>query len=128
MINILLADDHGLFREGLRGLLSGQPGIDLVHTARSMREAVPLAINLKPDLVLMDFNLPDGTGLDATQQILAENPNQKIVFLTMNDHDDRLFAAIGVGAKGYLLKNILAQDFIEYITGIIEGKTTITPI
>jgi DNA-binding NarL/FixJ family response regulator len=83
MIRILLVDDHVLFREGLVSLLNSQPDFAVVDQASSVREAVELAHTLCPDLVLMDFGLPDGTGLDATQAILADHPEINIVFLTV---------------------------------------------
>jgi CheY-like chemotaxis protein len=108
-IDILLVDDHILFREGLVSLLASHPDLKVVGQAGSMREAVATARALKPQLVLMDISLPDGTGLEATQAILADQPGAKIVFLTVHDDDERLFAAIRAGAMGYLLKNVRAS-------------------
>jgi len=105
-MDILLVDDHVLFREGLAGLLDGQPDFSVVGQAGSVQEAIEMSAELQPDLILMDFSLPDGTGLDVTQVILAKQPETDIVFLTVHEEDDRLFAAIRSGAKGYLLKNV----------------------
>ena len=81
-MKILLVDDHSLFREGLAGLIDAQPDLEVVGEAGSVREAIAQTRDLKPDLVLMDFVLPDGTGLDATQAILAEQREINVVFLT----------------------------------------------
>jgi DNA-binding NarL/FixJ family response regulator len=106
-MKILLVDDHVLFREGLSSLLSAQPNLTIVGSAKSVNEAIKMSRELKSELILMDFTLPDGTGADAAQTILSENPTVKIVFLTVHDDDERLFEAIRNGAKGYLLKNTL---------------------
>jgi two-component system NarL family response regulator len=82
---------------------------------------------LEPDLILMDFGLPDGTGLDATQAILAERPETDIVFLTVHEQDDRLFAAIRGGAKGYLLKNVPVSKLLDYLRGVERGEAALSP-
>ena len=105
MMRILVVDDHILFREGITSLLNKQSDITVVGGASSAEEAITQARLLHPDVVLMDFNLSNGTGLDATRAILAEAPSTKIIFLTVHEEDERLFQAISHGAKGYLLKN-----------------------
>lgn len=127
MMRILLVDDHTLFREGLLGLLDSQPDIKVVGQAGSVKEATSMCWDLKPDLVLMDFSLPDGTGLDATQTILAERPETNIVFLTVHEEDDRLFAALRSGAKGYLLKNVAVTKLLTFLRGVERGEAAITP-
>jgi two-component system NarL family response regulator len=126
-MRILIVDDHVLFRDGLVSLLSAQPDFDVVGQAGTVCEAIQLADDLEPDLVLMDFGLPDGTGLDATQAILAERPETKIVFLTVHEQDDRLFAAIRSGAKGYLLKNVPVSKLVGYLRGVERGEPAISP-
>jgi two-component system NarL family response regulator len=126
MIRILLVDDHILFRQGLVSLLDAQPDISVVGEAGSVREAIDQARALEPDLVLMDFGLPDGTGLDATQVILADRPETDIVFLTVHEEDDRLFAALRSGAKGYLLKNVPIAKLLAYLRGIEHGEAALT--
>lgn len=125
-MRLLIIDDHILFREGLIGLLNGQPDIEVVGQAGTVADAVRLARELCPDLVLMDFGLPDGSGLEATQAILAERPDTSIVFLTVHDQDDRLFAAIRAGAKGYLLKNVALSNLLAYLRGIEQGEVAIS--
>ena len=126
-MKIMLVDDHVLFREGLASLLSTQPNLTIVGAAKSMHEAIKMARELKPELILMDFSLPDGTGADATQAILSEHPATKIVFLTVHDDDDRLFGAIRNGAKGYLLKNTPVDKLLTYLQGIERGEAAISP-
>jgi DNA-binding NarL/FixJ family response regulator len=126
-VKILLVDDHSLFRDGLKGLVNAQPDLDVVGEAGTVSEAITQARKLQPDLILMDFSLPDGTGLEATQVILAEQPQAKIVFLTFHEDDERLFAAIRAGAKGYLLKNVSTAKLLAYLRGVRDGEAAITP-
>jgi DNA-binding NarL/FixJ family response regulator len=127
MIRILLVDDHILFRQGLVSLLDAQPDISVVGEAGSAREAISKAEALEPDLVLMDFGLPDGNGLDATRVILADRPETDIVFLTVHEEDDRLFAALRSGAKGYLLKNVPIAKLLEFLRGVERGEAALSP-
>lgn len=126
-MRVLIVDDHVLFREGLVSLLKAQPDITVLGEVGCVSEAVAMARELGPDLILMDFGLPDGTGLDATQAILAERPQTKIVFLTVHEQDDRLFAAIRSGAKGYLLKNVPVSKLLDYLRGVQDGEAAISP-
>jgi len=125
-MRILIVDDHVLFREGLVSLLKAQPDFEVVGEASSVSEAVEIARQVQPDLILMDFGLPDGTGLDATQAILTERPETNIVFLTVHEEDDRLFAAIRSGAKGYLLKNVPVSKLLNYLRGVERGEAAIS--
>jgi DNA-binding NarL/FixJ family response regulator len=127
MMKILLVDDHVLVREGFESLLNSQSDFCVVGQAGSVGEAIVLARQLGPDLILMDFGLPDGTGLDATQAILAEQPEIKIVFLTVHEEDDRLFAAIRSGAKGYLLKNVPVAKLLMFLRRTEQGEAAISP-
>lgn len=126
-MKILIVDDHILFQEGLIGLLSRQPDFTIVGGASSVQEAIEKARRYSPDVILMDFTLSDGTGLDATQTILAERPSTQIVFLTIHEEDDRLFEAIRYGARGYLLKEIPANQLIAYLHGVQRGEPAISP-
>ena len=126
-MRILLVDDHVLFREGVKGLLDAQPDLDVVGEAGTVSEVIVQARKLQPDLILMDFSLPDGTGLEATQTILGAQPGAKIVFLTFHEDDERLFAAIRSGAKGYLLKNVSTAKLLSFVRGVGEGQAAITP-
>jgi two-component system NarL family response regulator len=125
-MKVLLVDDHVLFRQGLVSLLDAQPDFSVAGQAGSVAEAVSMTRTLKPDLVLMDFSLPDGTGLDATQAIMATEPDTKIIFLTVHEEDDRLFAAIRSGAKGYLLKNVAISKLLALLRGTQNGEAALT--
>lgn len=126
-IHILVVDDHELVREGLVSLIDAQPDLQVVGQAGSVREAITLARRLAPDVVLMDFTLPDGSGADATREILASQPETKIVFLTVHDDDDRLFAAIAAGAMGYLLKSVRSADLLSRLRGVMQGEVAFSP-
>jgi len=125
-MKILVVDDHDLFREGLVSLLSKDKFFDIVGQAGTVHEAIDLTRKLHPDLVLMDFSLPDGDGAEATTAILAEQPTCNIVFLTMHDADENLFAAIHSGAKGYLLKNVPGAKLVESLKAIEKGEAVIS--
>ena len=125
-MKLLLVDDHILFREGLTSLLDSQMDLTVVGAAKSVASAVVKVRELQPDLVLMGFNLPDGTGLDATRSILAERPDTHIVLLTVRDDDERLFEAIRCGAKRYLLKSSPAVEMLDYLRTVSCGETTIS--
>lgn len=126
-IRILLVDDHVLVREGLVGLIDTQPDLQVVGQAGSIREAVLLARRLRPDLVLMDFTLPDGSGDEATRAILTMLPDTKIVFLTVHDDDQRIVAALSAGATGYLLKSIRSADLLSRLRGVVHGDVALSP-
>jgi two-component system NarL family response regulator len=126
-MRVLLVDDHVLFREGLVSLVDAQPDLEVVGEAGTVSDAIAQARVLRPDLILMDFNLPDGTGLDATSTILKDLPQTKIVFLTFNDDDERLFSAIRAGAKGYLLKNVSSSKLLSFLRGVQTGAAALTP-
>lgn len=126
-MRILIVDDHFLLREGLVSLFNSDPQIEVVGEASSVQEAVSLTQELDPDVVLMDFGLPDGNGLDATKAILGVRPKVKIVFLTVHEDDDYLFEALRAGAKGYLLKNIRPQELVSYVKNVHEGGAALTP-
>jgi len=125
-IRIVVVDDHVLFREGLVSIIRPEPGIEVVGQAGSVQQAIELSRSLKPDVILMDFGLPDGTGADATQVILKENPDCKIVFLTMSEEDDDLFSAIRSGAKGYLLKNMHPTKLVATVRSVCEGESALS--
>jgi len=125
-VKVLVVDDHVLFREGLVSLLKADEFFKVVGQAGSVREAIGLARKLHPDLILMDFSLPDGDGAEASAAILAEQPGCKIVFLTMYDADDKLFAAIRSGAKGYLLKNVPVAKLVTSLKSIEKGEAAIS--
>ncbi len=126
MIKVLIVDDHILFREGLAAIISTEPDITIVGLAGNVREAVETARGAKPDIILMDFGLPDGSGVDATRLILSEQPGCKIIFLTVFEDDDNLFAGIRSGAKGYLLKNMRPAKLVASIRSVYQGESALS--
>ena len=126
-MRILLVDDHTLFREGLASLLQAQPDISFVGMTGSFQEAVEIASREHPDIVLTDFVLQDGTGLDVGRRILKLYPETRVVFLTVFDEDEKLFAALRIGAKGYLLKNVSVTNLLGYLRGVYRGEAALTP-
>ena len=125
-MKVLIVDDHVLFREGLVSLLDSDSSFTVVGQAGSVNESIELARRLKPDLILMDFSLPDGDGSEASSAILAELPETNIVFLTMYDANEKLFAAIRSGAKGYLLKNLPVSKLMNSLRSIEKGEAAIS--
>jgi DNA-binding NarL/FixJ family response regulator len=123
---LLIVDDHVLFRDGLVSLFNSKPDFEIVGSAESVHEAIELARQVHPEIVLTDFYLPDGTGLDATRAILAEHPDCKIVFLTISDANDDLFAAIRLGAQGYLLKNVSGADLVSSLRALDNSEMAIS--
>jgi DNA-binding NarL/FixJ family response regulator len=125
-MRVLLVDDHALFLEGLHNLLTAR-GITVVGTAGDGVEALERARILRPDVILMDIQMPRCSGLEATRLIKAELPETKIVMLTVSADDDDLFAAIKSGASGYLLKNLKADRFFDLLAGVAQGEAPIAP-
>jgi DNA-binding NarL/FixJ family response regulator len=123
---VLLIDDQILFREGLVGLLQSTTEFKVVGTAGSVHEGIQEALLHQPDIILMDFSLPDGTGLDATQAILARLPECQIVFLTVYEEDETLFTALRMGAKGYMLKNVNSSDLLTSLRALGRGENAIS--
>jgi DNA-binding NarL/FixJ family response regulator len=123
---ILLIDDQILFREGLVGLFSTTTDFDVVGAAGSVHEGKELALLHQPDIILMDFSLPDGTGLDATRAILQHVPDCKIIFLTVYETDENLFAALRLGAMGYMLKNITGSDLLSSLRALDRGEKALS--
>lgn len=121
-MRIVIVDDHNLFREGLAAIIGQEPDIEVVGLLGSVQEAVAKVPELKPDIVLMDFLLPDGTGADATRAIIPESPGCKIVFMTMSEKEEDLFAAIRSGAVGYLMKNMSPSKLVTTLRSVQRGE------
>ena len=126
-IRVLLVDDHLLFRDGLAGLIGSQADMQVVGEAGDGLEALVMAQNLRPDVVLMDINMPGIDGLEATRLIVQAAPGCHIVMLTVRDETERIFEAIRNGAQGYLLKTIRAQQLTELIRAAARGEAVLTP-
>lgn len=125
-IRVMICDDHELTRFGLRGLLATQPDFELAGEAKDGDEAVRLARELLPDLILMDIHMPGCDGLEATRRIKREAPATRIVMLTISDEDASLFEAIKSGAQGYLLKDVRLDDLVAYLRGAVRGEAAIS--
>jgi len=125
-VRVLIADDHALFRDGLRGMLETR-GMDVVGEARNGREAVDQTRRLRPEVVLMDLDMPELDGLAATRLISAEQPDVKVVMLTASEEDAHLFDAIKAGAQGYLFKNLPSDELFTLLDGVARGEPALTP-
>jgi DNA-binding NarL/FixJ family response regulator len=125
-IRILLADDHTLFRRGVEALLATRPGFEVVGSAADGCEALALARESQPDVILMDIDMPCCNGLEATRSIKRELPYVKIVMLTVSDDDDKLFEAIKSGACGYLLKDLEPYQLFDMLAHIERGEAPLS--
>ncbi|HWI35630.1 MAG TPA: response regulator transcription factor [Burkholderiales bacterium] len=121
-IDLLLVDDHEMVRAGLRSLLAGVSEINIVGEAASVAEAVREAERLKPQVVLMDLRLPDGSGIDACRDILSARPQTRILFLTSYSDEEAVLATVMAGACGYLMKEIGQHALIRAITDAAAGR------
>ena len=126
-IRVLIADDHALFREGVNAILKSVPDIELVGEAGTGQEAFTLASDLKPDVILMDIQMPDVNGVDATERILQTQPEAGIIIVTMLEDDDSLFSAIRAGARGYVLKGADKAEMLKSIRAVAEGEALFGP-
>lgn len=120
-VRVVIADDHPVFREGLAVLLGSVPGIDVVGTASTGEQACTLAVDLVPHVVVMDVQMPQLNGIDATRRIVAEAPSVGVVVLTMSEEDDTIFSAVRAGARGYLLKGAEQEEVVRAITAVAAG-------
>jgi DNA-binding NarL/FixJ family response regulator len=127
-IKILLADDHGLVRKGLRLLLEREPGMEVVGEAADGREAVQLAETLEPDIVVMDIAMPQWNGIDATGQIIKRSPRTGVIILSMHSDESYIMRALTAGAKGYLLKDSAEPDLIQAVRAVAHGKPFFSPV
>ena len=126
-MRILIADDHAIVREGLEAILSAQPDLTLVGMAANGLEAVALAAELEPDVILIDLMMPKMDGLTAIQAIRAANAQACILVLTSFADDERVFKAVKAGARGYLLKDTLPQDLLKAIREVARGEVSLHP-
>ena len=127
MIRVLIADDHTVLRHGLRLILDSADGLTVVGEAADGEAAVATALELKPDVVLMDVNMPVIDGIEATRRIRAAQPDIQILMLTISQKDKDLIGAIKAGAKGYLLKSAESSEVIESIQRVASGEAILPP-
>ena len=123
MIRLLLCDDHAMFRQGLRSILETEDDFRVIGEAATGREAVLHALETRPDVILMDIQMPELDGVAATKAILADQPDATVIILTMYRQDKYVFEAIKAGARGYMLKDSDANDLISAIRRVAAGET-----
>src|SRR6266566_641007 len=126
-IRILIADDHPLFRDGLRALLESVPDMQVIGEAATGDEALTQARTLQPDVILMDIKMPGMNGIEATRRILYTSPHIHILVVTMFEDDDSVFAAIRAGARGYLLKGAAQEETLRAIRAVSHGEAIFGP-
>lgn len=127
-IRILLADDHTVMRSGLRLLLERQPGFEVVGEAADGRQAVELAAQEKPDVVVMDIAMPHLNGVEAARQIVNRTPQTAVVILSMHSDESYVIRSLKAGARAYLLKDSAESDLIDAIHAIMQGKSFFSPL
>ena len=128
MIRVLLADDHVLFRQGLRRLLEMEEDIRVVGEVGTGQAAHGAAVNLQPDVALIDMSMPDGDGLQATQSIVRDCPRTRILILTMHQEEDMVLQALRLGAHGYILKDAESQELVQAIRAVQQGNNFLSPV
>jgi DNA-binding NarL/FixJ family response regulator len=126
-IRLFIADDHALFREGIRALLSATSDIDCVGEAATGEEAVPQILESRPDVVLMDINLPGINGIEATRRVLRAHAEAGVIMVTMLEDDASIFAAMRAGARGYVLKGANYQELLQAIRAVAHGQVLFGP-
>lgn len=120
-------DDHEVVRLGLKGLLNRNPGFTVVSEAGSVQESVEKAAQTKPDVIIMDVRLPDGSGVEACRRILKDHPEMKIIMLTSFPDDDVVIEAILAGASGFVLKEIKGNSLVEAVEKVAQGQSLLDP-
>ena len=126
-IRVLIVDDHAIVRKGIRALLATEPGIDVVGEAENGHEAIAQAAAIQPDVILMDIVMPGMDGLEATRNILDQQPDARILVLTSFAGDDKVFPAIRAGARGYLLKDSGPGELTLAIQQVYQGESSLHP-
>jgi DNA-binding NarL/FixJ family response regulator len=126
-LRILIVDDHPMFRNGIRGLLAGVADLEVIAVTDTGEEAIRLADELKPDVVLMDLQMPGMGGIEATQRILEVTPTAAVLIVTMFDDDTSVFAAMRAGARGYILKDAREEEMLRAIRAVGNGEAIFGP-
>ena len=126
-LRILVAEDHPLFRKGMISLLSSVPEFEVVGEAATGEEAVVRAADLQPDVILMDLQMPEVNGIEATRRILQESPSVRILIVTLFEDDDSVFMALRAGARGYVLKDADEEEMVHAIQAVSRGEAIFSP-
>jgi DNA-binding NarL/FixJ family response regulator len=124
---VLIADDHGVLRKGIRFLLASQPNIEVIEETGDGREAVALADRLSPDVVILDIQMPSLSGIDAASQITRRNPSVGVIMLSMYSEEEFVLRALAAGAKGYLLKDAAEPDLVRAVQTVARGRPFFSP-
>jgi DNA-binding NarL/FixJ family response regulator len=127
-IRLLIVDNHTLFRQGLVSLLQSEPGLQVIGEASGGEEALKLAQELQPDVVLMDVKMPGMDGVEATRRLQETTPHVRVLMLTVSEEEENLFAAIQAGARGYILKNADADELLQAIQRVHAGEAMLSPV
>jgi DNA-binding NarL/FixJ family response regulator len=126
-IRVLIADDHQLFRDGLKALLLSAPDTEVLGEAATGKEAIQLAAESQPDVILMDLQMPDMDGIEATRHIVRTNPHINVLMVTMFEDDSSVFAAMRAGARGYVLKGAKHDEMLRAIRAVSSGEAIFSP-
>lgn len=126
-VRVVIADDHPMFRDGIRVVLSAEPGIELIGEAEDGLTAVTMAAELQPDVLIMDLNMPGVHGIDATRQVHETSPHIGVLVLTMFDDSDSVFTAMRAGARGFLLKGAGHDELVRAIRAVADGGVILGP-
>lgn len=127
MVKVMIVDDHEVVRLGIKGLLSNHPNLNIIDEAASVKEAISKALALKPDVILLDIRLPDGSGIEACKEIRKNLPSVKIIILTSFPDDDVVIESILAGAAGFVLKEVKGNSLVEAIEKVARGETLLDP-
>jgi len=127
LARVVIADDHELARTGLRGMLTGEPDLEVVGEASTGQQAVTLCRRLRPDVALMDVRMPDLDGLAATRIIKEESPRTAVVMVTMHENPEYLLEALKAGAAGYVLKDATHEEVLRTVRRVVDGEALLTP-
>ncbi|HLH61597.1 MAG TPA: response regulator transcription factor [Ktedonobacteraceae bacterium] len=126
-LRVLIADDHPLFRKGIRTLLAATPDIEVIGEATTGQEAIELASAVQPDVILMDLQMPGINGIEATRQVLHTSPHVRILVVTLFEDDGSVFTALRAGARGYVLKDAKEEDMLRAIRAVGRGEAIFSP-
>lgn len=126
-IKVMLAEDHHIVRQGIRSMLEKEPGIVVVGEAVDGRETVQKALELKPDIIVMDVSMPNMNGIEATRRICAENPDIKVIALSVHSDDPFVSGMLTAGASGYLIKDCVLEELVTALSTVAAGRIYLSP-